>query len=79
VNQDLEATENELANLRGANVLAGRTGSVEEVRGWWTAAGVEDRRAVIDALMTIHIDPTGKSAPRKFDPERVRIDWKAAA
>lgn len=78
VNQDLEATENELANLRGANILAGRTGTPEEVRRWWNAAGIEDQRAVIDALMTIHIVPTGKPAPRKFDPERVRIGWKAA-
>lgn len=78
VNEELEATENELANLRGANVLAGRTGTPEEVRKWWNAAGLEDHRAVIDALMAIHIVPTGKPAPRKFDPERVRIDWKAA-
>lgn len=78
VNADLEAVEDHLAALRSGNVLAGRTGSPQAVRAWWKAAGIEDRRAVIDALMTIYVDPVRKAAPRKFDPERIRIDWKAA-
>lgn len=78
INADLEAVENENANLRHGSVLAGRKGTLGEVREWWNSAGIEDRRAVIDALMTIYVDPVRKSAPRLFDPERIRIDWKAS-
>jgi site-specific DNA recombinase len=73
INADLEAVTDQMAALQGRNVLAGRTGSAEDVQAWWDGAGIEDRRAVIDALMTIYVDPVRKSAPRKFDPERIRI------
>jgi site-specific DNA recombinase len=76
VNKDLESVEDRLASLRSGNILAGRTGSPEVVRSWWAAAGIEDRRAVIDALMTIYVDPVQKSAPRVFDSKRIRIEWK---
>jgi hypothetical protein len=33
-------------------------------------------RAVIDVLMTVTIAPVGKKAPRKFNPERVQVDWR---
>ncbi|BCW76270.1 recombinase family protein [Arthrobacter sp. NicSoilB11] len=78
VNADLEDVENQLASMRSGNILAGRGGSLEEVREWWDGAGIEDRRAVIDALMTVYVDPVRKSAPRQFMPERIRIEWKAA-
>lgn len=78
VNADLEDVENHLASMRSGNVLAGHGGSPEEVRQWWNGAGIEDRRAVIDALMKIYVDPVRKSAPRQFIPERIRIEWKAA-
>ncbi|MBX7445450.1 MULTISPECIES: recombinase family protein [unclassified Arthrobacter] len=72
VNKDLEVVEQQLATLRTGNILAGRSGSPEAVQSWWDGAGIEDRRAVIDALMTIYVDPVGTSAPRKFDPTRIR-------
>lgn len=77
VNNDLDAVNQHLASLRGNNVLAGRNGSAEEVAAWWESAGIEDRRAVIDALMNVYADPVGKSAPRTFDPDRIRVEWKA--
>jgi site-specific DNA recombinase len=76
VNEDLEAVEKQMAGLRSDNVLADRSGSPDVVRAWWSAAGIEDRRAVIDALMFVHVDPVRKSAPRKFDPQRIRVVWK---
>ncbi|MHA7292895.1 recombinase family protein [Arthrobacter sp. HLT1-21] len=77
INVDLEAVENQIGNLRHVSALAGRTGTLEQVREWWNGADIEDRRGVINALMTIYVQPVKKSAPRLFDPERIRIDWKA--
>lgn len=34
------------------------------------------RRAVIDSMFFIYVDPVGISAPRRFDPERVRFEPK---
>lgn len=52
--------------------------AAENVRAWWESAGIERQRAVIDALMVPIVDPIGKSAPRTFDPNRIRIEWRTA-
>lgn len=45
----------------------------------WDAAGVEVRRAVLAALVVVTILPTGRrgGAPRPFDPDLVRIEWRS--
>lgn len=50
--------------------------TVTDVGQWWSMAGLERQRAVIDALMTVHVEPIRRSAPRVFDPERIRFEWK---
>jgi site-specific DNA recombinase len=72
----LDAIQTELAVAARASVIP--AGAADDIRGWWQAAGTERQRAVIDALMTPVCDPIGKSAPRTFDPDRVRIEWKVA-
>ena len=57
-----------------ASVLSGG-----DVRAAWEAASTDQRRAVIDALCTVTILPTPASAPRRFDPSTVRIDWRGAS
>lgn len=52
--------------------------NVANIREWWEGVGIERQRAIIDALMTVYVDPIRKSAPRTFDPERIRIEWKTA-
>jgi hypothetical protein len=54
----------ELAPLAGSDVAA-----------TWARANIETKRAVIDLLMSVTILPTRPG--RSFDPETVRIDWKA--
>lgn len=51
--------------------------NVADVGEWWSKAGIERQRAVIDVLMTVYVDPVRKSAPRVFDPKRIRIEWKS--
>lgn len=52
--------------------------NVANIRDWWAAVGIERQRAIIDSIMAIYVDPIRKSAPRTFDPERIRIEWKTA-
>lgn len=53
--------------------------NVANIREWWDAAGIERQRAIIDSLMTVYVDPIRKGAPRKFYPERIRIEPKGQA
>lgn len=44
-----------------------------DLPGRWRALAVEQRRTVIDTLMTVRVLP---AAGRTFDPERVAIEWR---
>lgn len=41
----------------------------------WASAPVDVRRAVVETLMTVTIEPQGIG--RRFDPEAVRIEWRS--
>lgn len=76
VNEQLEQASGKLAALQRSTVAGVVTGTPEVVRAWWESADLEQRRATIDALCTIQLQPVGVSAPRRFDPERVIITPK---
>jgi DNA invertase Pin-like site-specific DNA recombinase len=62
--------------IRPVRVLEGLTGQpVELARATFDALTLDRKRAVIDALCTIHID---KAAHRgaAFDPDLIRVTWK---
>jgi hypothetical protein len=42
----------------------------------WKDIPLERRRAVVDFLLDITLMPRGKDAPRRFDPESVKAEWK---
>ena len=72
----LELVEKMIAAIGNGNFLAGI--DTEDIPSWWEAASIEKHRAVIDALMVITVDVVGKSAPRVFHADRIRISWKHA-
>jgi len=51
--------------------------SADDVEAVWSTLDVARRRAVIEALVTVTIDPTQRGE-RTFDPVKVRIEWKGA-
>jgi site-specific DNA recombinase len=42
----------------------------------WDQVPLERRRAVVDFLLDITLLPRGKDAPRRFDPNSVKVEWK---
>lgn len=76
VRSQLDETDASMAQLGHGSPLPGP--EVANIGEWWAAAGIERQRAIIDTLMTVYVDPIRKSAPRTFDPERIRIEWKTA-
>jgi site-specific DNA recombinase len=42
----------------------------------WKDVPLERRRAVVDFLLDITLLPRGKDAPRRFDPNSVKVEWK---
>lgn len=72
---ELEAVEaRQVALVSGGALSAVLTGG--DIRSAWEAASTDQRRAVIDALSTVTVLPTPRTAPRRFNPSTVRIDWK---
>lgn len=76
VREQLDKTTASMAALGHGSPLP--PPNVASIREWWNDAGIERQRAIIDTLMTVYVDPIRKSAPRTFDPERIRIEWKTA-
>ncbi|WP_427018613.1 recombinase family protein [Pseudarthrobacter sp. P1] len=76
VRSQLDEANASMAQLGHGSPLPGP--DVANIREWWAAAGIERQRAIIDTLMTVYVDPIRKSAPRTFDPDRIRIEWKQA-
>lgn len=79
VNDQLDRVSGKLAALQRSTVAGVVTGTPEVVRAWWESADLEQRRATIDALCAVHLQPVRVSAPRRFDPQRVRFEWKTEA
>lgn len=75
----------ELARLRGlASAMAARAtlpavfdglAGNPDAAAEWDGLDLDRRRAVIDALMIVHVDPAARRGAR-FDPESVRITWR---
>jgi len=42
----------------------------------WKDIPLERRRAVVDFLLDITLLPRGKDAPRRFDPNSVKVEWR---
>jgi site-specific DNA recombinase len=56
------------------SVLAPLLGA--DVRAAWDRLSIEQRRAVVDALMVVRLLPVDRATKRVFHPETVRIEWR---
>src|SRR4051812_28743765 len=57
--------------------VLGELVTAADVLATWDALDLDRRRAAVDTLMTLTLLPPGRGA-RTFNPETVRIDWRAA-
>lgn len=71
ISAQLVTIETELADAGRVSVLGGLIGA-EDVRAVWDGLGIDRRRAVIDTLMSITLDSSGRGS-RVFDPATVKI------
>lgn len=72
----LRHTERQMVASTRADVLADLAGAAD-VQARWAALSLARRRAVVAALVTVTILPSGRRGTA-FDPELVRIEWKGA-
>ncbi len=72
----LAAVEVAQAHTSRVPVLADLVG-VGDVQKVWDGLPFDRKRAVIDTLMTVTIDPEPVRGARRFRPELVRVEWKA--
>ena len=72
----LAEIEAKLADAASDSAVAPLLGS-GDIRAAWNSLDLSRQRAVIDALMTVHLLSPGRGR-RSFQPETVRIEWQAA-
>lgn len=48
----------------------------EKARAAWEGLNVAQRREVVDTLVTVTLLPVSGRAPREFDPDCVKVDWR---
>ena len=63
------------AQLRPATVDLSDLATPDIVKRW-KGIPLERRRAVVDFLLDITLLPRGKDAPRRFDPESIKVEWR---
>jgi hypothetical protein len=71
----IEAAAGELARARRRSPAADLVLADGALENRWAALPAEVRSQVIDELMTVTILPAGRG---RFDPSKVRIEWKSA-
>ncbi len=70
----LDRLEADLADATRGHPLAPFASTTAPVTRW-NAAGLDERRAVLDALLHVRVLSPGRGA-RRFDPETVEIIWR---
>lgn len=63
--EQMDQLDNRIAEAEIADVLAP---AVRDPEGTWATAALDQRRAIIDALMTITVHPQGRGRPKGWKP-----------
>jgi site-specific DNA recombinase len=77
--EGLTAELRDVESRIGVGVDPGPLGSLvtaEDVEATWRALGIRDRRAVVDALVSVTVLPQGKGGP--FDPDAFHAEWRTS-
>ncbi|MCD4525228.1 recombinase family protein [Nocardioides sp. cx-173] len=74
---ELDKVEARMRNAVEADVLTPLV-TADDVAQTWAACDLQQKRAVISALMTITLHPPERGH-QPFDPDSVRIEWRAEA
>jgi site-specific DNA recombinase len=70
----LDANQCKLSHTNGRSALDGYAGAGERLRGEWDGLNLDQRRAIIAALVD-HVEVLPQSSSR-FDPEMIQILWR---
>jgi len=71
---DLETISATLDGMVRSPVLSDLV-STGDVEATWHGLDIDRKRAVVNLLLTVHLDPPGRGA-RAFDPATVRVAWR---
>lgn len=71
----LSKIEAELASVPGRSLMAGLM-NAENITDAWEHLTIAQRKEIVNALMTVTLQPVGKGYVRRYQPERLGVDWK---
>lgn len=76
IQEKLDAIDVQLLDTVKVDVFEDLIGA-DDVRAAFDSLDLGRRRTIVDALMTITVNPVGKGTGRVFDPAYIDIRWKA--
>lgn len=50
--------------------------NAENITDAWEHLTIAQRKEIVNALMTVTLQPVGKGYVRRYQPERLGVDWK---
>ncbi|WP_171042187.1 recombinase family protein [Sinomonas gamaensis] len=56
--------------------IVGKLSGAKDIRAAWEKLAVDERKMVVQSLMTVTILPVPSTMQRRFQKELIRIDWK---
>ena len=75
ITEQLAAIDATLIDAQRTHVFDGTIGA-DDVGAAFDALDLDRRRAIVDTLVSIAVDPTGRRGGRTFDPNSVTLAWK---
>lgn len=74
VKTELSAVEARMSTTPG-RTLVGELISSEDIEQAWANLDIAQRKELVSALVTITVKPVGKGYVRRYQPERLEIEW----
>ena len=76
IQQRIATNERRLNAFTGTSALDGYVGNAKALRGQWDTIDPPRQRAIISALLNSITIGAGVRGRNKFDPSRIKPDWK---
>ena len=73
----LDALQARIASAEGGAVINALASATDVGKYWHESMSLQNKRRIVDALVTVTINPTQRGGNNVFRPEDVAIDWRS--
>ncbi|CAN5515822.1 recombinase family protein [soil metagenome] len=73
----LDALQTRIASAEGGAVINALATAIDVGQYWHESMSLQNKRRILEALVTVTIQPTKRGGTNAFSPEDVTIDWRS--